>query len=352
MATKSVYQKINEEALKLYQLEETPLTGVFSIDGSVQEVIKVSKDLYNNLVDLIKTPTVNDLSTLKNKKVFLIPLSPVSINRVKYILSENSIKMTNDYEEADFIITHNNFNRSFYGSSDNVINSALCFYYSNHVLVSKITNENSITQPLIDYIKSSGNDLILDNKKKDTFRHIRHENDIITYNSCEYYVTGMMLNIAEKIQNSLLNVIDLSLLTTSISNKIVLTEGLKNDLIMQIQSTNKEDIDMAAMVLPTIDYGKNMHVLWEFSKIYYSLSKFNRNKDVKEWIERADIRKLYNLSPEDMIMNLKKDGNLTKTYFNYFEPLARKDIQIYNRNIYNFKVSIKPEFLEFNEEEI
>ena len=39
-----------------------------------------------------------------------------------------------------------------------------------------------------------------------------------------------------------------------------------------------------------------------------------------------------------------EDGTLTSEGFKYMEPLIRKEIQIYNRELYVFTVRIKPEY--------
>lgn len=351
MATKSVYQPINESALKLFELEETPLTGVFSYDNKIEDIIEVNLELYTVLCDLLKNSTIDDLSTVKDKKAFLLPLSPVSLNRVKYILSENSIKFTNDYEEADFIITHDDFHKKYYNRNDKILNSALCFTINEGITINSAPDDGTSFLDVYEYLKDTNKKLLMDGRNRRNWNRIFRDLDYycFTYNN---YVTGMMLNIAEKIQNGMLNVIHVKTLMGQSTNKILFTEQLAEDLINQINSNNREDVDMAGMVLPTIDYSKNIHLLWEFSQNYYwTLQKFNRNKDVKEWIERAKLIEYYRNNAEDMILKLKQDENLTKTYFNYFEPLARKQITIHNREIYNFKVSIKPEFLEFNNED-
>ena len=57
----------------------------------------------------MQTETTNSLTTVK--KVFILPLCPVSLERTKSALKEHDISVTNDYELADCILTHDAFNR-------------------------------------------------------------------------------------------------------------------------------------------------------------------------------------------------------------------------------------------------
>ena len=128
------------------------------------------------------------------------------------------------------------------------------------------------------------------------------------------------------------------------ANKIDLTEQLIEDICSQIIS-GEEGILMASAIIPTIKYNENQHLLWEFSKkINKYLHNFRRNKDVQYWMKCSSLEKLSWYSALDMIKHLEKRNELTKESFRYLEPSVRKKIEISNRDLYTFKVEVKPEY--------
>jgi hypothetical protein len=48
-----------------------------------------------------------------------------------------------------------------------------------------------------------------------------------------------------------------------------------------------------------------------------------------------------------MIIWLRENNLLTSRAFRYLEPIVRKEIQIHNRDLYVFKVEVKPEYREY-----
>ena len=77
------------------------------------------------------------------------------------------------------------------------------------------------------------------------------------------------------------------------------------------------------------------------------MHKFNRNKDVQYWLENVDWDNLRYKSAEDMIVYLEEKEQLTHESFCHLEPLVRKEISICNRELYVFKVSVKPEYRKY-----
>ena len=51
-----------------------------------------------------------------------------------------------------------------------------------------------------------------------------------------------------------------------------------------------------------------------------------------------------------MIKNLEEDKNLNRESFKYLEPIVRKEIRIDNRDLYTFRVEVKPEYKKYNYE--
>ena len=48
-----------------------------------------------------------------------------------------------------------------------------------------------------------------------------------------------------------------------------------------------------------------------------------------------------------MILKLEKEEKLDSESFKYLEKIVRKNISIHNRELYVFKVSVKPEYKKF-----
>ena len=114
-----------------------------------------------------------------------------------------------------------------------------------------------------------------------------------------------------------------------------------------ISSVNRylDGKEMVGAILPTIDFTKNYHLQWKLAQeIGSDLYYFNRNKDVQYWLNASDFNDLYHLTALDMINQLEKEGKLDKMTFRYLEPIVRKEIRIENRDLYTFRVEVKPEY--------
>ena len=53
------------------------------------------------------------------------------------------------------------------------------------------------------------------------------------------------------------------------------------------------------------------------------------------------------MSAQDMILDLEKEEKLDSESFRYLEPIVRKEISIHNRDLYVFKVQVKPEYRKY-----
>ena len=61
----------------------------------------------------------------------------------------------------------------------------------------------------------------------------------------------------------------------------------------------------------------------------------------------SNIDKYSDMVAEEMIIWLKQNNLLTSRAFRYLEPIVRKEISISNRDLYVFKVAVKPEYREY-----
>lgn len=342
MASKSVYQEFDPAALQHFGLESAPEYGVLTSSGVETVKLIDSVDTYDKLKNLLCKDTV-DATTFKTKtKGFLLPMSPISIDRVKAACKEHSITITNDYEAADFIITHDNFWDSF-NHGETIKTTKMMAKLWNY---EAFDNSNGRIPEVENYYAGYNNLVIYDAKWE------KHTNSYNLYGAESVYdqwlITGMLVNIAYKLEIGELDSINVDIVAHESASKQILDEQLLKDLSTQIRSYNDEDVNMAAMMIPTIDYTQKPHLLWEFSQqVSSSMYKFNRNKDVQYWQEAAQFDKLYNRSAQDMILALEKEDRLDPESFRYLEPIVRREIRIQNRDLYVFKVEVKPEYRKY-----
>ena len=158
----------------------------------------------------------------------------------------------------------------------------------------------------------------------------------------------MAINLAYKIDTGLITPIAMDDLLLSSATRTPFTEELGDLIYSQCNNYNNEDIELAGKLIPTIDPTGVPHLFWEFiSKMDNYMHKFNRNKDVQYWLENVDWDNLRYKSAEDMIVYLEEKEQLTHESFCHLEPLVRKEISICNRELYVFKVSVKPEYRKY-----
>jgi len=164
----------------------------------------------------------------------------------------------------------------------------------------------------------------------------------------EWGIPGMAINLAYLIDTGEMDVVDTETLLHSSANKQDLTEELIEEVTQWVDSYDNENIAIAAKIIPTIDYTKNPHLLWQLAQnINGRMHSFNREKDVQYWLEQTELSDLYHMSAQDMILKLEKEEKLDSISFKYLEPIVRKEISIDNRDLYVFKVNVKSEYKKY-----
>ena len=83
MASKSVFQKYDTDALDYFDLASDPIYGV--IAGSNVEDVLLTQDetTYTNIREIIAKPTETDQTFINKKKAFVLPSCPVSNDKIK-----------------------------------------------------------------------------------------------------------------------------------------------------------------------------------------------------------------------------------------------------------------------------
>ena len=340
MATKSVFQELNADALKHFGLESEVQYGLQVSQTSLEFASVIgteNKSIFNKIQSILDTPSVTNLKGIK--KAFLLPGSPVSITRVKEALREHKITFTNDYEEADIFITHDDFSAES-SSSERLLTTKLMHHIWNYYGL----NVGSTVPEISAFCLANNQSIIYDDKIAEQVRYSYKES--LPYDI--YIITGMALHIAYKIEFENIPTISLEDCLGQSANKIILTEDLLQDIVRMVTSYNEDDNKIASKIIPTIDYETNIHLLWKLSQeARNQMYKFNRDKDFQYWMKASDFDSLYYKSAQDMILYLEKKELLNNENFRYLEPIVRKDIHISNRDLYVFKVQVKPEYVKY-----
>lgn len=322
----------NIDALVHFNLEGASYMEVPSntIDTSEPYMILNEYD-YERIYNILsKDKITNGMSNLKSG--YLLNRCPVSLDRVKHEIKSKKLKLSNNHLNSDFIITHCNLEYKFHGKTIPNITSL----FIKGGAFSAISFKH--------YQKSKS---LLCSRHEWVMRKLQnYDCDKIWYN-CAYLVKSKAIEIAYLIDTNVIqNVLNVNLILNNSVNTVPLDENLLNLLKGMISSSNTDDLEIAGKIIPTIDQSKNYHFLRE---LYVSCNtdlryKFNRNKDVQFWINNNKYD-YNNLDAGEFIEILKKNNDLTSETFIYLEKIARKEIRITNREIYNFTVSIKPEYL-------
>jgi hypothetical protein len=265
----------------------------------------------------------------------------VSTERLKAALKEHKISVTNDYEKADFIIPHTNFYDTYTGI-ENMPQSKLMF---------KLTNgyySNDHRDSVRDYFEKHGNNVILEKRALgDRYQHN------IDYESAPYdsYVfSNMSLALADLIDRGHLEVIETDTILNQSANRVPMTKELMEDITKMIDgySVSDEEYEMAGKIIPTIDPTGEPYLLYNYADLLNRNSyHYNRNKDVMYWLDKHDIYRLSSMNAEEAIQYFEEKDQLDSRCFRALEVKCREQIQINNRELYTFKVQVKPEYRKY-----
>ena len=333
---KKINQAYNNDALESFGLEAEPQHGVW-LNSSLDDVIITDNvDIYNNIKDTLSNELKNIDLLLKRKtykKAFILPSSGVTQVRMKEACKEHDLVITNNIDKADLIITNYDFDDDFSNSEK----------ISSRKLMYTLKNYYSYQNTTLNYLKSKNPILFT----SDLGNHSDFSNDESIWDG--YALPGLAVNAAYRIKSGECAVIHEDTVLNCSGNLTELTEDLLDEIKTWINS-DSENMNLVGAIMPTIDYSKRPHLLWELSNIiHHHLWHFNRNKDVQHWLDRSNVADLYHRSAENMIEYLENNDTLTAEGFKYLEPYARKEISIHNRGLYVFKVQVKQKYRKFYE---
>ena len=343
MANKSVYQDFDIDALTYFGLEQDTIYGVLSGSGEVNKVLCTQdQTTYEKINTILTVPTEDDQTFRTKNKAFILPKCNVSQDRLKAALKEHGITVTNDYELADLIIGHEDISTHRLENAENIPST---------IMMNKIWNyettkgRSSATYSGEIAIYNSGLEVILTPKLTESVRY--YDLDIENSLYDEWMLTGMAVNLAHIIDTTDVSVIDPGTVLHASASKMILDEQLLSDLKVQL-ATYADDMALALKIVPTIDYTKNYHLLWQFAQDCSSITYAdNRDKDLKYWIAASNFTSFERKSAQDMILWLDSEDKLCKTTFRYLEPIVRQEISIHNRDLYTFQVAVKKEYQKY-----
>ena len=341
MANKSVYQKFDADALKYFGLEADPVYGLVSSTGIVKVLCTQDQTTYEKINTILTVPTEDDQTFRTKKKAFILPKCNVSQDRLKAALKEHGITVTNDYEIADLIIGHDEISTYKLTNAENIPSTVMMNKIWNYETTKGDVNGHGI----IKKIGNSGLECIITPKVTDNVRYYDIDIEDSLYDS--WMLTGMAINLAHIIDTTDVSVIDPETVLHASATKMTLDEQLLSDLKTQLNSYG-DDKALALKIIPTIDYKKNYHLLWQFAQDCSSITYAdNRDKDLQYWLEASKFNDFHRKSAQDMILWLEQEEKLDTTTFRYLEPIVRREISIHNRDLYTFKVAVKKEYQKY-----
>tara|TARA_B100001778_G_C18603894_1_gene638691 strand:- start:3328 stop:4365 length:1038 start_codon:yes stop_codon:yes gene_type:complete len=343
MSKKAVHQKFNNDALTHFGMIDQPFYGLVTSHQVDEVLITQDETTFDKIRNLITKSSYNFTNTpacgvLKGmKRAFVLPRCGVSLDRVKAACKEHKITITNDYTKADFIISHDDIYDRF-ENGEKIKTTSMMF---------RLWNYEAYEQMGINYIDTFVHKVIYDSKLIDMgVSSYNLSNSDSLYD--EWGISGLSINLAYLVDTGELTVIDVDTVLKASANITELTPELIKDMSNWLDSYDNDNIAIAGKILPTIDYTKKKHLMWELAQnLYHKTHKFTRDKDVNYWLDQSRMEELYHMSAEEMILYLEKSEELNKESFKYLEPIVRKEISINNRNLYVFKVSVKKEYKKY-----
>ncbi len=343
MANKSVYQEFDTDALTHFGLEGDTIYGVLSTSSEINKVLCTQDETtYSKIHSILTVPTEDSITFTTKKKAFISPKCTVSQDRLKAALKEHGITVTNDYTLADLIVGHDNITSYTSENGSNIPSTLMMNKLWNYETTKGRYNA---THPKEIAIYNSGLEVLITPKITDSIRYYTLDIESSLYD--QWLLTGMAVNLAYLIDTTGASVVDPQTVLSNSATKMILDEELLKDLTAQLDARGEDKL-LALKIIPTIDYTKNYHLLWQFAQDCGSITYANnRDKDLNYWISESKFSLFERKSAEHMILWLEKEDKLDKISFRYLEPIVRKEISIINRNLYTFTVSVKKEYLKY-----
>ena len=304
MATKSVYQDFDADALKHFGLEADPFYGLVSSSMGVDKVLCTQdQTTYEKIHSILTVPTEDGQTFRTKKKAFILPKCNVSQDRLKAALKEHGITVTNNYELADLVIGHNDITTYKLQNAERIPSTVMMNKLWNY----ETTLGDSSRTGVLKAIADSGLECIVTPQITDRVRYYDIDMNDSLYDV--WMLTGMAINLAHLIDTTDLSVVDPETVLHASANLLTLDETLLADLKAQLNSYS-DDKALAVKIVPTIDYTKNLHLMWQLAQDCSNLEYAdNRDKDLQYWLKESNFSSLMRRSAQDMILWLEENRN-------------------------------------------
>lgn len=339
MASKNLYENYNNEALKHFGLEDETYYGLVTSGIEIADVlITQNTSVFDKIRGLLSDNTIADNKIKDYKRGFVLSKCPVTLDRIKSSAKEHKVTITNDYDKADFLITHDNIYCGF-DNSEKINNTQLMYKLWNYEAFDD-------TNGRCKFVEDYGKKVIYDHKLLPMFQTYQASNGDSLME--EWVITPMALNLAYLIDIGEIKVLSVDNLLHASANITPLCETMVEELSNWVRSYDDDNKSIAAKILPTVDYTKKHHLVWKLAQEIGAYTyNYNRDKDVQYWLEASGLNEYYHLSAQDMILHLQAKDKLNSEAFKYLEKIVRKEISIHNRDLYVFKVSVKSEYKKY-----
>ena len=303
---------------------------------NLNNTYKVFQKYFEHEIDIV------DLT--QYKKAFILPGCPVSLPRLKEALREHSITVTNDFNKADFFVTHNEYGQ-YHSDGESIRTNSMLFKTMNYEAM-----DISVSVDLADKQSEPNVDpniqIVFDDKMAETYSRNSIDYDEDLYEA--YVFTPLAIQIAYRIRHEQIPVIYAETCLNESANKTVLDEQLLDDLVRMIRDGSHEEKELVKKMMPAIDYRKKKHLIWKLAtEVSGYMYRFNRDKDMNYWMDKSNFNSYSHHNAESMIKELEEQECLDSESFRYLEPIVRKEISINNRELYTFKVAVKEEYRKY-----
>ncbi len=331
----------------------TDIIGMFGANTSYEmSTVLASNDekTYEKYQAILEGDNEYSVVNYVDKKGYIIPGSEVSVDKLKLICKEHSIKITANVEDADVFITNHYTESTIHDHS--IPKNKLMMYIRNGYAITKYVNRHGIatgTDRINKWMVDEGVEHMLHDPKVSEILGTSLsycESDSLPYDT--YIYTGLALEILNRIVNESIPTISATRLVDESPNQVILT----TDLLESIFSMYKNDEDRLLLqkILPTVRTDVNFELLWELAQEISEYSFNMRDKDFMYWWRNKFSTLGYkSMSAEQFVLEYHHDDSLTKVAFKYMEPKIRSEIQIYSRELYTFRVEIKEEYKKYYE---
>lgn len=336
--SKSVDQPFLQEALDHFNIKEPCYTGFFFKKGSVNNFLEADYNKYLEVKDIIDFSESKDLNNYK--KVFILPRNETKLDFLKNVAKENNLVITNNYKDADLIVSNNNL---VYSGRLSNTKSNYSFLISHGYRMLN-TDVNSILN-----LQSKGDYTAfvdLARLEKEVKRKIYKLNT--TFFS-SYFISGLALNIAYLSDTGKVDIMSESDFVSQ-GKKLLITSELVDNIGSMIRSNSEDDINIGLELVLKIDPTKNLYYLYKLHDIlYYNSNKWRRNKAVAFFVDQLpdpikETSGLLHLIKSLDVANLLVKEDLI-LFLNDLRNQLKLDYCINDyKSIYQFKVSLNPEF--------